>query len=438
MSLKKVVSLLLLFTICSTVFSNSNSESGSSSDDTNKEVTVTIFSDQNTADNAVPVIEAFYEETGINVEYVVVPGQAAEIYQKVDISLMSGEKTDLVHCNSVYFNKVGQAGLGYDINEFIDVDPNFDAKEAHGEFLQSYNGGEVYGLPISSTRWAVFYNKKLFDEAGVAYPDGTWTWDEYIDTAIKLTDKEKGIYGSYMPSYGNMYHIKSSMAGVSAYKEDGTSNFDDPIFAEGIKWYTDLSAVHNIQQSMTEQKIKKLGSFHFLGGKNAMMLISSWYLNPIQNYEKYPRDWEIGITSIPTFSDVQQNKNFGSTQYIFVNKNSAHPKEAYEYTKFYALNKHKYVSSIPALPNVSKGELELTFKAVEDGTKGEITVDDLFKAYFDNGLGFGNEKLGGVIASEYYSALKAQAELYALEEQDLNETVKNITISANEAIQKAK
>jgi len=52
--------------------------------------------------------------------------------------------------------------------------------------MYAFNGG-TYGLPREYTRMVVFYNKSLFDEAKVAYPQNGWTWEEFRETATKLT-----------------------------------------------------------------------------------------------------------------------------------------------------------------------------------------------------------------------------------------------------------
>ena len=58
--------------------------------------------------------------------------------------------------------------------------------------------GQTYGLPYKTSSWVVFYNKDIFDAAGVAYPSEDWTWDEYYEIAGQLTSGEgdSKIYGS--------------------------------------------------------------------------------------------------------------------------------------------------------------------------------------------------------------------------------------------------
>ena len=47
--------------------------------------------------------------------------------------------------------------------------------------------GKTYAVPKDIDTIALWYNKDMFDEAGIAYPDDTWTWDDLYDAAVKLT-----------------------------------------------------------------------------------------------------------------------------------------------------------------------------------------------------------------------------------------------------------
>jgi multiple sugar transport system substrate-binding protein len=73
--------------------------------------------------------------------------------------------------------------------------------------------GNVYAVPIWTWTPGIYYNKDMFDAAGVAYPSKNWTWDEFLDKAKKLTKKKDGrtvqyaldsmdtAVGSFMLSY---------------------------------------------------------------------------------------------------------------------------------------------------------------------------------------------------------------------------------------------
>ncbi len=49
--------------------------------------------------------------------------------------------------------------------------------------------GATWAVPYRQDSWVLFYNKDLFTQAGVAEPDGSWTWDDYEKAAEQLTSK---------------------------------------------------------------------------------------------------------------------------------------------------------------------------------------------------------------------------------------------------------
>ena len=61
-----------------------------------------------------------------------------------------------------------------------------------------YNG-KTYSLPYRNDWYVLYYNKDLFDAAGVEYPSNDMTWEEYYDLAAKMTSGEGSskVYGSH-------------------------------------------------------------------------------------------------------------------------------------------------------------------------------------------------------------------------------------------------
>lgn len=90
-------------------------------------------------------------------------------------------------------------------------------------------GGKLYGVPMSTQTICVIYNKTLFDEAGVAYPEDDWTWEDYEATIRELAEKlPEGVY----PSTDLRVHDICTLAmvhqdGGRYINEDGTVGFAD-------------------------------------------------------------------------------------------------------------------------------------------------------------------------------------------------------------------
>ncbi|OAB43050.1 ABC transporter substrate-binding protein [Paenibacillus antarcticus] len=416
---------------------DTNSAEGTpNSSESTTSTTLRIYVDGNRAkdSNFLSVVEAFKKDTGINLEFNIVPGDGVEIYKKIDIELGAGDKsTDLILLtNPILLDKYAKSGSLLPLNDLISTE-KYDAKGIFGEYLNEYDGN-IYSLPFAVNKWAVYYNKKIFDDANVPYPSGAWTWDQYIETAKKLTDKDKGIYGSYMLDYDNYMYLTTRQKEVSGYKEDGSSNYDNPMFKDSLQFFGDLGNKHKIQPSWLEFKTKKLAWDGFMTGKYGMHVIGSWYTNMFLDKEAYPRDWKFGMTELPTPADGTGNNNIGIVQGLGINVNTKNPKEAFEFVKYYAENDYKYSGNLPAQVKLSAEDIKGMFQTLVDKLDGEITVDDINKAMYDNNLGFSDEKIVGTAASEYSSIILQESELYLIGEKSLDDTVKSIKERADQAI----
>lgn len=69
-----------------------------------------------------------------------------------------------------------------DMQTWVDKD-NYDLNKYYPIIMDYMKyDGKLWGLPTTYSTRAIYYNKKLFDEAGVAYPQDGWTWDEFVET----------------------------------------------------------------------------------------------------------------------------------------------------------------------------------------------------------------------------------------------------------------
>ena len=106
----------------------------------------------------------------------------------------------------------------------------------------------MFGLPRDLNVIALYYNKDLFDAAGIPYPDDTWTWDKLIEVGKQLTKDTDGDgtvdqWGVYTETT-DMENAWSSFvwqAGGDILSEDGTTSaLDRPESAAGIQFLQDL------------------------------------------------------------------------------------------------------------------------------------------------------------------------------------------------------
>ena len=88
-----------------------------------------------------------------------------------------------------------------DLKPFIDNDMDFELDDYFPEMIDRFTrSGKVYCIPRDTAPFAcVYYNKDLFDRAGVPYPTDDWNWTDMLDKAKKLTDHSQS---DSIPQYG--------------------------------------------------------------------------------------------------------------------------------------------------------------------------------------------------------------------------------------------
>ena len=121
---------------------------------------------------------------------------------KIPTYIAGGEQVDIVYSgNPIYQQQYVDGGVIVPITEYVEK-YGINMEEQYGEYAKfAYNAGEVYGIPGGATAWGLWYNKKIFDDAGIEYPDPEvpMTWEEYSELAKQLTKgsgSEKNIWST--------------------------------------------------------------------------------------------------------------------------------------------------------------------------------------------------------------------------------------------------
>ena len=380
----------------------------------------------------------FEAETGIHVVVQPVPGDEDEYKAKINIDLMGGSTVDVVETlGPKDYSRQVSAGFFMPLNEVVE-EAGIDPYSIYGANLPVEDDGNYYALPFKQEMYCVFYNKAIFDEAGVPYPEGPWTWDEYVETAQKLTDKKKGVYGSFMNADLPWMYMPAQQLAVPFYKEDGSCNFDDPVFKEYAEWFKYISNDLGVQPSVAELEAENANwNYYALEGyRLAMFPQGNWFTRLLNSQEDYPKDWNYGVAPLPSAGEGGNN-NLVSLGYVAINKNAAHPEEALTYALWIAENQWKYEGGIPAFATMSEEDQQLAFGSIAEASHGQVTVDDLYQNLINTGLGSVSSDIVGTAAAEYYNIVKEELSSYNMDLQDIDTAIANIVTRVNEAIANA-
>lgn len=182
-----------------------------------------------------------------------------------------------------------------------------------------YNGA-TYGLPTNKTCWLLFYNKTLFDEAGLDYPTDL-TWNEYADLCKQLTTggKQGGVLVNWIMNIG------SCASGEYLTDENLTKTKEYVQF---------LNRIYNEDQSnMSLEEMS--GSFDvnaiFTEGNTYMMVNGDWTFLILPPYNP---DFEWAAAPLPHFEDTPVGSSIGTAPAYCISANSKKAEAAFDFIKF--------------------------------------------------------------------------------------------------------
>lgn len=226
-------------------------------------------------------------------------------------------------------------------NAIISLDDYISADSVD---LSLYNGatdqvtvdGSLYELPFRNDIWVTYYNKDIFDKAGVAYPTNDMTWAQYDELARKVTDTT---FGSQV--YGCHYHTWRSTVGLIGCLDgehsilDGNYDFMKPYYEMVLKQEDD-----GVCRSFTDLKTEGLHySAAFSSGDVAMMNMGSWFISTlISNIAKGEYDASLcgnwGMVKYPHAEGVPAGSTLSTFTGLAVTSATADKDAAWDFVKW--------------------------------------------------------------------------------------------------------
>jgi multiple sugar transport system substrate-binding protein len=221
------------------------------------------------------------------------------------------------------------------LDDYIAAD-GVDLSKYAGATDQITVDGSLYELPFRNDFWVLFYNKDLFDAAGVDYPTNDMTFDEYDALAREMTDTTFGsqVYGAHYHTWRSAVQLFAVLDGQHSIL-DGDYEFMKPYYemvlgeeADGVcRKYTDLKA-EGLHYSAA-----------FSGGDVAMMNMGSWFISTmINNLASGEYDSSLcgnwGIVKYPHADGVEAGSTLGTITGLSVTTATDTPDAAWDFVKW--------------------------------------------------------------------------------------------------------
>lgn len=162
---------------------------------------------------------------------------------------------------------------------------NFDNISPILNFYTQSADGTKYGVANGFSSRLMWYNKNLFDKVGLSYPKDEWTWEEFRDTAKKLTNPAEKVYG-FMASPNSYGWVGWAWAKGGDFIDPTGTTMDgylnSPETIEVIKFLTDLYVVDKVSPSPASAQAMG-GSYEMMtSNKLAIMDSSTWFIGHLE------------------------------------------------------------------------------------------------------------------------------------------------------------
>ena len=259
-------------------------DSGKDSDSKDVELAVSIW-DADQEPGIKEILADFTKETGIKTKLSVVKWE--EYWTMLEAGAQGGSLPDVfwMHSNESerYMSNNMLLDLTDKIAESDKIDPENYPEDIWG--LYTYDD-KNFAVPKDIDTIALWYNKSMFDEAGLEYPTADWTWDDVTEAAKKLTKEDGSQYGLALRNDNNQagyYNLIYDNGGYIINDDKTKSGWDDPKTIEAMEmlegWIKD--GVMPPLEVMAENGEDVL----FQSGKVAMVPQGSWMVAAYRDNE---------------------------------------------------------------------------------------------------------------------------------------------------------
>lgn len=311
---KKFTAVLLCFLISLSACSKDNSEKESAK----KLVKVAFWGSPEEiaiVEGALAVVREENPDIEVRLEHTPFSGYPSKILTRV----AGGAAPDIIATEVNMFVSFASKNVLADLNPFLQKDPSFSKDDFFPQLIDRFTvDGKLLAIPRDTAPFAcVFYNKDIFDKAGIAYPKDDWTLDEMLETAKKLTKVDANgrttHYGFYGWAWQNFVYAAGG-AIVDNVRNPTRCVLDSPQAKAGLQFYVDLINKHKVMPAPVALANLGMGvDIMFSSGRLGMFLSGIWETPSLRT-----RSFGWDVAMFPKGADGTRSFGTGGTGYAIL------------------------------------------------------------------------------------------------------------------------
>ncbi|WP_433454035.1 ABC transporter substrate-binding protein [Streptomyces sp. CA-142005] len=359
------LSLVLAATAC-----GGGSSSGGGSNDSPK--TLTYWASNQGASIAVdkqvlqPELDKFQKQTGIKVKLEVVPW--SDLLNRILTATTSGQGPDVLNIGNTWSASLQATGalLPWDTKNFAKI----GGKDRFVDSALGSTGAagkDPAAVPLYSMAYALYYNKKIFADAGIGKPPATW--DELVADGKKIQAKGKSALGAEGSNLSeNIHHVFvfAKQHGADFFTADGKPDFTNPKVVEAVKSYVDLMAKDKVIPTGDAEYAQNQSVSDFAKGKQAMLL---WQSAAANLKSQGMSEDAYGIAPVPVISGTPGTGTQVNSMVAGINlavfKNTHNLDGATKFVKFMTSDDEQKIlnTAYSSIPPVKSAQSDAAFSA---------------------------------------------------------------------------
>lgn len=248
--------------------------------------------------------------------------------QSFVVKMAGGTATDVIGVFATELAGIIDNGFAADITEYVKSWQYFDSF-SETALAPGMRDGRIYAIPVGAYIMGLYYNKRLFKEAGIVDEHGEakppTTWEEFVDAAVKLTDRKRNISGFGIMGKGaqagwQFLNWAWQAGGDFERQVDGRwkAVFDEEPVVEALRFIQDLRWTYDVLQPNVLLDAEGLFPLIAAGQVAMAFLTPEWVPVVVRKYGG--KLDEIGLAPLPAGPAGRANQMGGG--YAIVNPSS--------------------------------------------------------------------------------------------------------------------
>ena len=273
-----------------------------------------------------------FEESHPNIKIDFQPMPWDEYWKRIQTSVAANDPYDVFYMSVAYTQEFARKGMIMNLQPYLDESVDLRTLTEFDAVLDILRyEGDLYAFPYAWVCSLLYYNKDMFDAAGVDYPTDDWTFDDMWDAAAQLTSgegpgKQYGIHAHLGHPFLDAY---INAAGGYVLNDDFSKCLvDEPEAVAAIQDIYNRIYVDGVSPSPASLQGQPNP---FLSGRVAMYIEGSYMIDTYRTITDF--DWD--VVMVPKNAETDKRVVYGGPDSMVVASNTQYPDEALEFLMYY-------------------------------------------------------------------------------------------------------